>query len=208
MKKPAELGAIDIAAVPSRMLTIRNQQVLLDRDVAALYGVETKALNQAVKRNAERFEEGYLFQLDAQEVENWKSQFVTSNLSEREIASLKMGMRRAPYAFTERGLYMLATILNSDRAVRATKAIIETYAQVRSMVRDMEAIQTEKAGSPEQANLLTRAGHKLAANLLTRAGHKLAGLIGDNLSTVSRKTTIELNLALLKITHEVTQRKE
>ena len=115
MKKPAESGAIDIAAVQSRMLTIRNQQVLLDRDVAALYGVETKALNQAVKRNAERFGEGYLFQLDAQEVENWKSQIVTSNLSEREIASLKMGMRRAPYAFTERGLYMLATILNSDR---------------------------------------------------------------------------------------------
>ena len=195
MKKPAEFGAIDIAAVQSRMLTIRNQQVLLDRDVAALYGVETKVLNQAVKRNAERFEEGYLFQLDAQEVENWKSQIVTSNLSEREIASLKMGMRRAPYAFTERGLYMLATILNSNRAVRATKAIIETYAQMRSMVRDMEAIQTEKAGSPEQANLLTR------------AGHKLAGLIGDNLSTVSRKTTIELNLALLKITHEVTKGK-
>ncbi len=63
------------------------------------------------------------------------------------------------------------------------------------MVRDMEAIQTEKAGAPEQANLLTR------------AGHKLAGLIGDNLSTVSRKTTIELNLALLKITHEVTVEK-
>ena len=178
------------------MLTIRNQQVLLDRDVAALYGVETKALNQAVKRNADRFGEGYIFQLNTQEIANWKSQIVTSNLSEREIASLKMGMRRVPYALTERGLYMLATILNSDRAVRATKAIIETYAQVRSMVRDMEAIQTEKAGSSEQANLLTR------------AGHKLAGLIGDNLSTVSRKTTIELNLALLKITHEVTQRKE
>ena len=196
MKKPAELGAIDIAAVQSRMLMIRNQQVLLDRDVAALYGVETKAINQAVKRNAGRFEDGYLFQLDAHEVENWKSHIVTSNLSEREIASLKMGMRRAPYAFTERGLYMLATILNSDRAVRATKAIIETYAKVRSMVRDMEAIQTEKAGSPEQVNLLTR------------AGHKLAGLIGDNLSTVSRKTTIELNLALLKITHEVAKGKE
>ena len=91
---------------------------------------------------------------------------------------------------------MLATVLKSTRATQATLAIIETYAQVRSMVRDMEAIQTEKAGSPEQANLLTR------------AGHKLAGLIGDNLSTVSRKTTIELNLALLKITHEVTQGKE
>ena len=196
MKKPNELKAIDIATVQSRMLTIRNQQVLLDRDVAALYGVETKALNQAVKRNAERFDNSYVFQLDAQEVENWKSQIVTSNLSEREVAGLRMGLRRAPYAFTERGLYMLATVLNSNRAVRATRAIIETYAQVRSMVRDMEAIQTEKAGSPEQANLLTRAGHKLAS------------LIGDNLSTQSRKTTIELNLALLKITHEVKQGKE
>ena len=196
MKKQAELKAIDIAAVQSRMLTIRNQQVLLDRDVAALYGVETKALNQAVKRNAERFDEGYIFQLDTHELENWKSQIVTSNLSKEEIAGLKMGLRRAPYAFTERGLYMLATVLNSDRAVHATKAIIETYAQVRSMVRDMEALQTEKAGSPEQANMLTRAGHKLAE------------LIGDNLSTVSRKTTIELNLALLKISHEVTERKE
>ena len=196
MKKQAELKAIDIAAVQSRMLTIRNQQVLLDRDVAALYGVETKALNQAVKRNAERFDEGYIFQLDTHELENWKSQIVTSNLSKEEIAGLKMGLRRAPYAFTERGLYMLATVLNSDRAVHATKAIIETYAQVRSMVRDMEALQAEKAGSPEQANMLTRAGHKLAE------------LIGDNLSTVSRKTTIELNLALLKISHEVTERKE
>ena len=91
---------------------------------------------------------------------------------------------------------MLATVLKSARVTQATLALIETYAQVRSMVRDMEAIQTEKAGSPEQANLLTR------------AGHKLAGLIGENLSAVSRKTTIELNLALLKITHEVTQRKE
>lgn len=91
---------------------------------------------------------------------------------------------------------MLATVLKSTRATKATLAIIETYAQVRSMVRDMEAIQTEKAGSPEQANMLTR------------AGHKLAGLIGDNLSTVSRKTTIELNLALLTITHEVAKGKE
>ena len=73
-------------------------------------------------------------------------------------------LKYLPYAFTERGLYMLATILKSKRATQATLAIIEAYAQVRSMVRDMEAIQTEKAGSPEQANLLTRAGHKLNEN--------------------------------------------
>ena len=188
MKKPAELGAIDIAAVQSRMLTIRNQQVLLDRDVAALYGVETKALNQAVKRNAEKFPVGYILKLTDEECS--RSQIVTLN------GGRGSNLKYLPYAFTERGLYMLATVLKSARATQATLAIIETYAQVRSMVRDMEAIQTEKAGSPEQANLLTR------------AGHKLAGLIGNNLSTVSRKTTIDLNLALLKITHEVTQRKE
>lgn len=193
-KNTNDVSALDINAVQSRMLTIRGQQVLLDRDVAALYGVETKALNQAVKRNAERFSDGYIFQLDRTEFENWRSQIVTSNLSKEEMSGFKMGVRRAPFAFTERGLYMLATVLNSCRAVCATKAIIETYAKVRSMVRDMEALQTEKPGSPEQANLLSR------------AGHKLAGLIGDNLSTESTKTTIELNLALLRITHEVARK--
>ena len=185
MKRSNELNAIDIAAVQSRMLTIRNQQVLLDRDVAALYGVETKALNQAVKRNAEKFPAGYILKMTEEECS--RSQIVTLN------GGRGSNLKYLPYAFTERGLYMLATVLKSTRATQATLAIIET---VRSMVRDMEALQTEKAGSPEQANMLTRAGHKLAS------------LIGDNLSTVSRKTTIELNLALLKISHEVTERKE
>ena len=170
------------------MLTIRNQQVLLDRDVAALYGVETKALNQAVKRNAEKFPAGYILKMTEEECS--RSQIVTLN------GGRGSNLKYLPYAFTEKGLYMLATVLKSARATQATLAIIETYAKVRSMVRDMEALQTEKAGSPEQANMLTRAGHKLAE------------LIGDNLSTVSRKTTIELNLALLKISHEVTERKE
>ncbi|MBQ8124575.1 MAG: ORF6N domain-containing protein [Kiritimatiellae bacterium] len=188
MKRSNELNAIDIAAVQSRMLTIRNQQVLLDRDVAALYGVETKALNQAVKRNAEKFPAGYILKMTEEECS--RSQIVTLN------GGRGSNLKYLPYAFTEKGLYMLATVLKSTRATQATLAIIETYAKVRSMVRDMEALQTETAGSPEQANMLTRAGHKLAS------------LIGDNLSTVSRKTTIELNLALLKITHEVKQGKE
>ena len=187
MKKSNHMPVIDITAVQSRMLTLRDQQVLLDRDVAALYGVETKALNQAVKRNAEKFPDGYILKMTDEECS--RSQFVTLN------GGRGSNLKYLPNAFTERGLYMLATILKSERATRATLAIVETYAQVRSMVRDMEAIQTKEAGSPEQADMLTR------------AGHKLAGLIGDNLSTESRKTTIELNLALLKITHEVTQRK-
>ena len=90
---------------------------------------------------------------------------------------------------------MLATILKGEGAVLTTLAIIETFAKVRSMVRDMERLQTLKDGSVEQAESLTRAGRKLAS------------LIGDNLSTESTKTTIELNLAVLKITHEVTRAK-
>ena len=197
MKNQLTINPLDLSKeIRRKLITVRGQLVLVDRDVAALYGVETKALNQAVKRNAERFPQGYVFQLDDREFVNWKSQIVTSNLSKDDEASIKMGIRRAPYAFTEKGLYMLATVLKSDCAVRTTLAIIETYAQVRAMVRDMEALQSLKDGSDEQASKLTQAGHKLAS------------LIGDNLSTASTKTTIELNLAVLKITHEVTRGKK
>ena len=175
----------DILNVKSKMIAIRGQSVLLDRDVAALYGVETKVLNQAVKRNLERFPVGYILTLTEEECS--RSQIVT--LNGRRGSNIKY----LPHAFTERGLYMLATILKGKRAVSTTLAIIETYAQLRSMVRDMEALQNLKDGSPEQAAQLSQAGHKLAA------------LIGDNLSTESTKTTIELNLAVLKITHEVTR---
>ena len=172
----------------SKMIIVRGESVLLDRDVAALYGVETKVLNQAVKRNAERFPDGYILTMTPEECS--RSQIVT--LNGRRGSNIKY----LPHVFTERGLYMLATILKGERAVRTSLAIVETYAQVREMVRSMEALQTLKDGSPEQAAQLTETGHKLAA------------LIGDNLSTESTKTTIELNLAVLKITHEVTRTKK
>ena len=178
----------DILDVKSKMIVVRGQPVLLDRDVATLYGVETRVLNQAVKRNPRRFPEGYILAMTAEECS--RSQIVTLN------GGRGSNIKYLPHAFTERGLYMLATVLKSERAERATLAIIETYAQLRSMVRDMETLQTLKDGSPEQSAQLTQAGHKLAA------------LIGDNLSTESTKTTIELNLAVLKITHEVTRTKK
>ena len=178
----------DILDVKSKMIVVRGQSVLIDRDVATLYGVETRAMNQAVKRNPGRFPEGYIFTMT--EAECSRSQIVTLN------GGRGSNIKYLPHAFTERGLYMLATVLKSERAERATLAIIETYAQLRSMVRDMETLQTLKDGSPEQSAQLTQAGHKLAA------------LIGDNLSTESTKTTIELNLAVLKITHEVTRTKK
>ena len=184
----SNIVAIDINAVKSRMLQVRGQQVLLDRDVAALYGVETRIINQAVKNNPEKFPAGYVTELSSDELTTLRSKILTANVSSKS--------RALPKVFTERGLYMLATILKGERAVRATLAIVETYAQVRSMVRDMEALQSLKDGSAEQASKLTQAGHKLAS------------LIGDNLSTDSTKTTIELNLAVLKITHEVTRSKK
>lgn len=187
MSKKTELIPISPLEIKSRMLVVRGQPVLLDRDVAAFYGVETRVLNQAVKRNPERFPDGYILTMTAEECS--RSQIVTLN------GGRGSNIKYLPHVFTERGLYMLATILKGERAVQTTLAIVETYAQVRSMVRDMEALQSEKDGSSEQAKLLSSAGHKLAA------------LIGDNLSTESTKTTIELNLAVLKITHEVTRTK-
>ena len=84
---------------------------MLDRDLAEMYGVQTKVLNQAVKRNIERFPEDFMFQLTSEETNNWRSQFVTSN-------SIKMGLRRNPYAFTELGVAMLSSILSSKLAIQ------------------------------------------------------------------------------------------
>lgn len=173
--------------VESRMMVVRGQAVLLDRDVAALYGVATKAVNQAVRNNPDKFPKGYVIDLADNDVEVLRSKIFTLENSVGKGHHSKHGYK----VFTEKGLYMLATILKGERAVRATLSIIETYAKVRSMVRDMESLQSLKDGSPEQAHRLTQVGHKLAS------------IIGDNLSTESTKTTIELNLAVLKITHEV-----
>ena len=191
MKKNEIIASSDILDVKSKMTMLRGQAVLLDRDVAALYGVETKHVNQAVRNNPGKFPVGYVFDLEDGEEESLRSKFLTLKKAGRGQHS-KHGYK----AFTEKGLYMLATVLKSPRAERATLAIVETYAQVRSMVGDMEALQDKRDGSPEQAKLLTSAGHKLAE------------LIGENLSTESTKTTIELNLAVLKITHEVTRTKK
>jgi hypothetical protein len=89
---------------------IRNQKVMLDRDLATLYGIETKRLKEQVKRNITRFPVDFMFELTKIELENWRSQFATSN-------SDKMGLRYAPMAFTEHGILMLSSVLNSDKAI-------------------------------------------------------------------------------------------
>ena len=122
-----ELSNSDV--IRSRILTIRGVQVMLDRDLSELYGVPTKALNQAVKRNAERFPEQFMFQLNKGELENWKSQIVTSNFQLEQY--VKMGVRRAPFAFTEQGIAMLSAVLKSNTAITVSIRIMEVFVAMR-----------------------------------------------------------------------------
>ncbi|MFH1553033.1 MAG: ORF6N domain-containing protein [Candidatus Omnitrophota bacterium] len=120
--------------IESKILLIRGRKVMLDRDLAALYSVETRTLNQAVRRNAERFPKDFMFQLTKKEFENWKSQIVISN---RE----KMGLRRMPYAFTEQGVAMLSSVLNSQRAILVNIQIMRTFVSLKRMVFTYEGLR-------------------------------------------------------------------
>lgn len=113
--------------VESKILFIRDKKVILDRDLAMLYGVETRTLNQAVKRNIKRFPPDFIFQLTAEEMKNWKSQIVMSNQE-------KMGIRRRPYAFTENGVAMLSSVLNSERAITVNIQIMRTFTRIRELL--------------------------------------------------------------------------
>ena len=110
--------------ISSKILALRGKQVMLDRDLAALYQVENRVLNQAVKRNLDRFPSDFMFQITKEEFENLKSQSVISS-------SEHGGIRKMPYAFTEEGIYMLATVLNSKVAVQTNIAIIRTFKKLR-----------------------------------------------------------------------------
>ena len=131
----------NLQVIQSKIYEIRGQKVMLDRDLAEMYGVLTKALNQAVKRNIDRFPSDFMFQLTNEETRNWKSQIVTSN-------SIKMGMRRNPYAFTELGAAMLSSVLNSKTAIQINMGIMRAFVAVRQMLsnpieRRFETIETQ-----------------------------------------------------------------
>ncbi|MBP1909353.1 ORF6N domain-containing protein [Methanolobus bombayensis] len=113
--------------IRSRIYTIRGVQVMIDRDLASLYDVETRVLNQAVKRNSERFPEEYCFQLNDEEFSNWKSQIVMSNED-------RMGLRRPPYAFTEQGISMLSAVLRSETAIKVSIRIINAFVSMRRFI--------------------------------------------------------------------------
>ena len=114
--------------ITSKIYLIREQKVMVDSDLAELYGVETKYLKRQVKRNTNRFPEDFMFELTKEEFANWRSQFVTSN------SSNKMGLRYAPYVFTEQGVAMLSSVLNSPKAIAVNIKIIRVFTKLREML--------------------------------------------------------------------------
>jgi hypothetical protein len=117
--------------IQSRILSLRSQRVMLDADLAQLYGVETRAVVQAVKRNAQRFPADFMFQLDADEWDSLRSQTVISNAAGVGVG--RGGRRTAPYAFTEQGVAMLSSVLSSERAVAVNIEIMRTFVRVREL---------------------------------------------------------------------------
>jgi hypothetical protein len=124
MSNPIE---ITDSVVLSKIYLIRGKKVMVDKDLAEMYGVETKRLNEQVKRNIKRFPGDFMFQLNLDEFENWKSQFATSN-------SVKMGIRKRPYVFTELGVSMLSSVLKSETAIEVNIQIVRIFTRIREVL--------------------------------------------------------------------------
>jgi phage regulator Rha-like protein len=133
-------GVIGYNEVEKKILTFQEQNVLIDRDVAELYGVEAKRINEAVKNNPDKFPEGYIISLDEEEWDSLRSKFSTLN----DSGGRGQHTKYKPRAFTEKGLYMLATILKSQRATETTIAIVETFTKIRELSKVKHTIKRNK----------------------------------------------------------------
>jgi hypothetical protein len=168
--------------VESKIMLFRDTKVILDSDVAALYGVETKRINEAVKNNPDKFPTGNLLFLNSEEWNYLKSK-ISSSLSPG-------GKVKLPTAFTEKGLYMLATILKSAKATQTTLSIIEAFAILKELTRNIEAINT--ISDPEKQKVL-----------MNQTGELMADLLANELSVTDTETSIELNFAIVKLKHTI-----
>jgi len=142
--------------VLNKIYLIRGYKVMLDSDLAKLYGVETKVLKQSVKRNLKRFPEDFMFEMTEIELQNWRSQFVTSN-------SLKMGLRYKPYCFTKHGVLMLSSVLNNERAIEINIQIMRVFTKIRQMLMDntdlrliMETLEKKTDNNTKNIEILFR----------------------------------------------------
>ena len=181
----------NIMEVENRIITLRNQQVILDSDVAKLYSVQTKEINQAVRNNPEKFPEGYIWELTEEEKLSLRSKILTLKNSGRGQHS-----KYPPKAFTEKGLYMLATILKSPKAVETTIAIVEAYAKLKELSSVIIQVPQQEENSVEQKTLLQR------------GGQLVEDLLADVMPVQSSETSFELNLAMFKFKHSVKRENE
>ena len=168
--------------IEEKIITLRNEKVIIDSDVAELYGVETRDINKSVKNNPDKFPKGYVFELDKQEVTDLRWKISTTNWSSKS--------RVLPKAFTEKGLYMLATILKSEKATQTTIAIIETFTKIRELSRTVS----------ELAEIKDENEHK---SLMQKSGEIISDILGEDMKTTDTETTVELNFAVLKFKHTV-----
>ena len=182
---------MDLERIKSKIITIQGQQVILDSDIADLYEVETKRINEAVKNNPDKFPEGYIITLTDDEMRSLRSKISTLENSGRG--------KHAKYnakCFGERGLYMLATILKSPVATETTLGIIETFAKVKELSRTIAELH--KHNEEKQKTMLQK------------SGEIISDIICSDLEATETETTIELNLAVLSLKHTVkrTNKKE
>lgn len=173
---------VNIENVVSKIVHIRNVDVIADADVAELYGVETKRVNEAVRNNADKFPDGYVFLLTDSELHELRSKISSTNVS--------VMSRNSTRVFTERGLYMLATILKSERARAVTFAIIETFYKVRSLKREL--LQLHQESDKEKQT-----------SMMKHFGELLTDIVMPDLQTNETETQLELNFVIGKLKHSV-----
>ena len=178
---------VSLEEVQSKIMLVRNQNVISDADIAKLYGVETKRINEAVRNNPDKFPEDYMFALTSEELQDLRTKISTTNISSKS--------RTMPKVFTEKGLYMLATILKSPTAVSVTFAIIETFAKTRYLKRELVALHKETDS--------TQASEKLK-----RFGEVIADLVMPDLETSETESTLELDFFIGKLKHTVKRTKK
>lgn len=172
---------VKFSQVENVIIEIRGHRVILDSDVAALYGIETMRVNEAVKNNPDKFPKDYIIELSKEE----KAEVIEKFDNPKLKFSPKL-----PKAFTEKGLYMLATILKSPKATQTTIAIVETFAKVRELSRTMAELADAKEDFKQKS-------------LMQRGGEILADMLDDEMRVSDTETTIELNFAVLKFKHTV-----
>ena len=190
---------LGLEIIEEKLIEIRNKKVILDCDVAHLYGIETKRVNEAVKNNPEKFPEGYVIYLDEEETDFLRSSNSIVEIGDEPVENfdrfknIKHSTVR-PKAFTDKGLYMLATILKSPKSTQTTIAIIETYSK---LVQFSKAIQSISENKNEKTN----------KELIEKGGALLSEILVGDTQLNETETSIELNFALLKLKHIVKRKK-